>query len=389
MALIFSEALLSFPIFSLFFFNHGHRVILLIKIQRSFPCDCEKICLLLKAILFLENVSNTSVEYLASESLFGPWYEYQFPSYSKVFFYKKRKLLLKISLTFNLICGKRKHTMKKSLKRLFKLFLWTIKHCNNQTKFVATEANKRTKKLCEDSRLRRYEDMQMIQEVNVLTKEYEILATSMRTDIERIDRIIGIYAFAAIGIIAFLLQNNSIDKFMINIDRQIELIGLVLIIPIINAILLIHAISSFQVILVKAGYATYVIGERLQNILGEEVLKFDKIFTIDKQAWLNERTTVGIYYCLLSTTISIFILYRFSYVLLFLNGVSIFFIWIASCFTVSLSISFLIRHRFINKHFSTIHKVPVIMPFILNYWFLTGSIFLIIFSFHCFFYKTS
>ena len=98
------------------------------------------------------------------------------------------------------------------------------------------------------------------QEIAVHLKEYEMLAASIRTDIERIDKIIGIYAVAVFGIIAFFLKTANFDEFMKNIDKQTELIGLVLAIPIINAILLIHAVSSFQVILVKARCATYVIG---------------------------------------------------------------------------------------------------------------------------------
>ena len=143
---------------------------------------------------------------------------------------------------------------------------------------------------------------------------------------------------------------------MKNIDKQTELIGLVLAIPIINAILLIHAVSSFQLILVKARCATYVIGERLRSLLERDVLLFDKIYDVDKQAWLSERTTVGIFYCLLSSSISLLILYRYSYVLLFTHGVSVFILWVASCFTVSISLSFLARHQYINKHFATLHN---------------------------------
>ena len=143
------------------------------------------------------------------------------------------------------------------------------------------------------------------QEIAVHLKEYEMLAASIRTDIERIDKIIGIYAVAVFGIIAFFLKTANFNDFMKNIDKQTELIGLVLAIPIINALLLIHAVSSFQVILVKARCATYVIGERLRSLLKKDVLLFDKIDDLDKQAWLSERSTVGIFYCLLSSSISL------------------------------------------------------------------------------------
>lgn len=216
------------------------------------------------------------------------------------------------------------------------------------------------------------------QEIAVHLKEYEMLAASIRTDIERIDKIIGIYAVAVFGIIAFFLKTANFDEFMKNIDKQTELIGLVLAIPIINAILLIHAVSSFQVILVKARCATYVIGERLRSLLNRDVLLFDKIYDLDKQAWLNQRTTVGIFYCLLSSTISILILYRYSYVLLFSRGVSVFILWLASCFTVSLSLSFLVRHQYINKHFATLHKTQIREPFHLKLWILTSSCFIIL-----------
>lgn len=228
------------------------------------------------------------------------------------------------------------------------------------------------------------------QEIAVHLKEYEMLEASIRTDIERIDKIIGIYAVAVFAIIAFFLKTANFDEFMKNIDKQTELIGLVLAIPIINAILLIHAVSSFQAILVKARCATYVIGERLRSLLKRDVLLFDKIYDLDKQAWLNQRTTVGIFYCLLSSAISLLILYRYSDVLLFSRGVSVFILWIASCFTVSLSLSFLARHQFINKHFATLHKIPIREPFLLNLWILTSSCFIILLGLFRFFgYRTS
>lgn len=227
------------------------------------------------------------------------------------------------------------------------------------------------------------------QEIAVHLKEYEMLAASIRTDIGRIDKIIGIYAVAVFGIIAFFLKTANFNEFMKNIDKQTELIGLVLAIPIINAILLIHAVSSFQVILVKARCATYVIGERLRSLLKRDVLLFDKIYDLDKQAWLNERTTVGVFYCLLSSAISLLILYRYSYVLLFSQGVSVFILWLASCFTVSLSLSFLARHQFINKHFATLHKTPIKEPFLLKLWILTSSCFVVLFGLFRFFgYRT-
>src|SRR5687767_250709 len=94
-------------------------------------------------------------------------------------------------------------------------------------------------------------------EVEIHLKEYETLASSVRTDIERLDRIIGIYSIAVFGIIAFFLKDSDLANFLRKVDGQVELIGLVLIIPIINSLLLIHAISTFQAILVKARCATY------------------------------------------------------------------------------------------------------------------------------------
>lgn len=224
-----------------------------------------------------------------------------------------------------------------------------------------------------------------IQEINIHLKEYEILESSIRTEIGRIDRIIGIYYVAIFGIIAFFLKNSNFNEFMKNIDKNPELIGLILTIPILNAVLLIHSISFFQTILVKARYSTYVIGERLRSLLKRDVLLFDEMYDLDKQAWLRARATVGIIYCLLSSTISLLILYRYSYVLLLSQGFSAFIIWLLSCFTVSLSLSFLARHRFINKHFATLHKKPVSIPFHLKFWILTSSCFIILFGFFRFF----
>lgn len=215
-------------------------------------------------------------------------------------------------------------------------------------------------------------------EIAVHLKEYEMLSASIRTDIERIDKIIGLYAVAVFGIIAFFLKTANLDEFLKNIDKQTELIGLVLIIPIINSILLIHAVSSFQVILVKARCATYVIGERLRTILQRDVLLFDKIYDLDKQAWLNERTVVGIVYCLLSSSISLLILYRYSYVLLLSKEVAVFILWLASCLTVSISFSFLVRHQYINKHFAILHRVTIREPTFLKPWILTSIFFVIL-----------
>lgn len=216
-------------------------------------------------------------------------------------------------------------------------------------------------------------------EIAVHLKEYEMLAASIRTDIGRIDKIIGIYAGAVFGIIATFLKFANFDEFLKNIDGQIGLIGLVLILPIINSILLIHAVSSFQVILVKARCATYVIGERLRSIIQRDVLLFDKVDDIDKHAWLSERATVGILYCLLSSSISLVILYRYSYVLLFSKGVIVFVIWIISCLSVSIALSFLVRHQYINKHFAVLHKKTIKEPFLLRLWILTSLFFVVLF----------
>lgn len=215
-------------------------------------------------------------------------------------------------------------------------------------------------------------------EITVHLKEYEMLSASIRTDIERIDKIIGLYAVAVFGIIAFFLKTANFDQFLKNIDKQTELIGLVLTIPIINSILLIHAVSSFQVILVKARCATYVIGERLRTLLQRDVLLFDKIPDLDKQAWLSERTVVGIVYCLLSSCISLLILYRYSYVLLLSKGLPVFILWLASCLTVSISFSFLVRHQYINKNFAIFHRLTVREPPLLKTWILTSIFFVIL-----------
>lgn len=214
------------------------------------------------------------------------------------------------------------------------------------------------------------------QELSIHLKEYEMLSNSIRTDIERIDKIIGLYAAAVFAIIAFFLKETKFDQFLSNIDHHQELVGLALLIPLINSTLLIHSISTFQVILVKARCSTYVIGERLRLLLQREVLVFDKIYDIDKQAWLAERSVVGMIYSLLSTIISVLILYRYAYVLKLCHGKLIFVMWAISCLVTSLSISFLVRHHYVNKHFATLHKQTIKLPWFLRDVLISSMMFL-------------
>src|SRR5437588_2910468 len=148
-------------------------------------------------------------------------------------------------------------------------------------------------------------------EIDVHLKEYEMLSSSIRTDIGRLDRILGIYSAALFGIIAFFLKQADIAKFLSDVDAQAELVGLVLFIPVINSILLIHAVSTFQVILVKARCSTYVIGERLRRLTRRNILLFDQIDDLDKRTWLKQRSLIGIGYCVLASALSLSILFRF------------------------------------------------------------------------------
>jgi len=216
-------------------------------------------------------------------------------------------------------------------------------------------------------------------EIAIHLKEYEVLFASIRTDIERIDRIIGLYAFAVFGIIAYLLKTTDVRLFLENIDNKIESIILVLIIPIINSILLVHATSSFQVILVKSRCATYIIGERLRNILKREVLIFDRLDDLDKRAWLSQRSFTGIVYSVLSLGVSLIVLYRYSYVLDGGSGVPILLLWLAGSLVLSVSIAFLVRHQYINKHYAVLHKSIIRTPYFMKSSILTGITFLALF----------
>jgi hypothetical protein len=215
-------------------------------------------------------------------------------------------------------------------------------------------------------------------EIQVHLKEYEMLSSSIRTDIERLDRIIGIYSVAVFGIIAFFLKEFDLVTFLSKIDAQAELIGLVLIIPIINSILLIHALSTFQAILVKARCSTYVIGERLRNITQRNILLFDQIYDLDKRTWLKERSFIGIGYFLLSVALSLSILLRFSNVFSCRKTILLIFIWLASCVTVSVSLGFLAQHRYVNKHFAVLHKTDIREPLMLKLWAISVVIFIVL-----------
>src|SRR5262249_41792734 len=144
--------------------------------------------------------------------------------------------------------------------------------------------------------------------------------------------------------------------FLSKIDAQAELIGLVLVIPIINSILLIHAVSTFQAILVKARCSTYVIGERLRKLTQRNILLFDQNYDLDKRTWLKERSFIGIGYCVLSTALSLSILLRFSNVFNCHRRILLLFIWLVSCLIVSISLGFLVQHRYVNKYFAILHR---------------------------------
>jgi|ERR1043166_136989 hypothetical protein len=217
-------------------------------------------------------------------------------------------------------------------------------------------------------------------EIQAHLKEYEMLSSSIRTDIERLDRIIGIYSVAVFGMIAFFLRESDLSGFLSKIDAQADLIGLVLIIPIINSVLLIHAVSTFQVILVKARCSTYVIGERLRSITQRNILVFDKIRDLDKRTWLKERSFIGMAYCLLSVALSLSILLRFSNVFYCRRGILPILIWLVSCATVSVSLGFLAQHRYVNKNFAVLHKGDITEPSILKLWVVSAIIFIVLLS---------
>src|SRR6266403_4447230 len=80
-------------------------------------------------------------------------------------------------------------------------------------------------------------------EIEIHLKEYEALSASIRVDIERLDRIIGLYSAAISAIIAFFPTRTDVATFLGSIDGRPDLTTLVLVVPAINCILLIHTVS--------------------------------------------------------------------------------------------------------------------------------------------------
>ena len=193
-------------------------------------------------------------------------------------------------------------------------------------------------------------------EIQIHLKEYEALAASIRVNIERLDRIIGLYSAAVSAIIAFFLTRTDVATFFANIEGQPELTALVLVVPAINCILLIHAVSTFQAILVQARCATYVVGERLRTLVQRNILLFDQIDDLDKRAWLTQRSLIGVAFCLLSVAVSLAILFRFSNVLGLSAALAPKLTWVISAIVVSISLGILARHSFVNRYFAVLHR---------------------------------
>jgi hypothetical protein len=214
-------------------------------------------------------------------------------------------------------------------------------------------------------------------EIEIHLKEYEALSASIRVNIERLDRIIGLYSAAISAIIAFFLTRTDVATFLGSIDGRPDLTTLVLVIPAINCILLIHTVSTFQVILVQARCSTYVLGERLRTLMQRDVLLFDQIDDLDKRAWLKQRSFIGIVFCVLSLAVSLSILFRFTGVLGLSGALAPKLTWVTSCIVVSVSLGHLARHGFVNRYFAVLHRKDGKEP--VKLWLISTVFFVILF----------
>jgi hypothetical protein len=115
------------------------------------------------------------------------------------------------------------------------------------------------------------------QEIQAHLQEYHAISNAISENIKRIDLIRGLYLTALLGLVALLLspQAPPLESRFQHARQDQFVLNLVLLIPIINAILLIHVTSFMHFILAAAKYNTYFLGKRLTELVGNSVFGFD------------------------------------------------------------------------------------------------------------------
>jgi hypothetical protein len=149
-------------------------------------------------------------------------------------------------------------------------------------------------------------------EVDVHLAEYGALSAGIQHYVQRIDRIRELYVAGAFGGVAVLLGASPADVQARLEAMRTTAVGLwaLLMLPTLNAILLVYVSSYMHYILAAAKYNTYVIGARLQALTDEQVLRFDNWESPagEKTAWLITRDIAGVLSFALGTLLSIGVL---------------------------------------------------------------------------------
>jgi hypothetical protein len=153
-------------------------------------------------------------------------------------------------------------------------------------------------------------------EIQAHLQEYHAISNAISESIKRIDLIRGLYLTALLGLVALLLspQAPALQSRLQHARQDQFVLNLFLLIPIINATLLIHLTSFMHFILAGAKYNTYLLGKRLTDLIGHSVLGFDlwESRVGDKGAWLFTRGVVGVLNFAVATLVSVVILAQFK-----------------------------------------------------------------------------
>jgi hypothetical protein len=191
-------------------------------------------------------------------------------------------------------------------------------------------------------------------QIDVLLQEYDNLAASIREHIQRIDRVRELYLAAGFGIIAFLVNSDKSPQVIL--DRIINdniVLSFTLLIPILNAILLIHVVSYMHFILASSKYITHHLRPRITKLIGIPVFRWDiwDSRTGDKSVWVATRTLVGFLYYFFATVLSFAVLVYCSGAGHWRHGILPGLLYIGAVVAVSLTIIITVVYQWIGSHY--------------------------------------
>ena len=138
-------------------------------------------------------------------------------------------------------------------------------------------------------------DPQVAKEFDTHLAEYSALRGEITQYNQRIDRTVGVYLSALVGLAGYLLRPEStfdLHKYVDSIATSPSQASLMLILGILNGLLFLRLQSFFLAVLAMSQYTATVIGPRCSALLGSDyILRWDSADVVRaKKYWIPSRS---------------------------------------------------------------------------------------------------